>query len=111
MKHLKIRPRLTIYTGDSVDTGSFGKGIATLLRGIDQYGSLNASARKIHMAYSKAWRIVKETELAFGFDLIARDGARGSKLTAEGLKLLEAYEKLEEESQDLLSKRFIELAR
>jgi molybdate transport system regulatory protein len=110
LKHLDIQLRLTIYSGKSVDEGTFGKGIATLLRGVETYGSLNASAKKIHMAYSKAWRIVKETEAGFGFNLIDRDGARGSTLTAEGRKLLTIYETLEQEGSDLVGKRFKELA-
>jgi molybdate transport system regulatory protein len=109
MKHLGLQLRLTIYSGKNVDEGTFGKGIATLLRGVADFGSLNAAAKKIHMAYSKAWRIVKETEAGFGFDLIDRDGARGSTLTAEGKKLLEAYEQLEEMGNDFLAVNFKEL--
>jgi molybdate transport system regulatory protein len=109
MKHLGIQLRLTIYAGRSVSESAFGKGIATLLHGVDELGSLNAAAKKIHMAYSKAWRIVKETEAGFGFLLIDRDGARGSTLTAEGRKLLAAYEELEKEGAEFLGKRFAEL--
>ena len=111
MKHLDIQVRLTFYTGKSVDEGTFGKGIATLLNGVEELGSLNAAAKKIHMAYSKAWRIVKETEAGFGFLLIDRDGARGSTLTPEGRKLLSAYKALEGERTELLSKRFAEMMR
>ena len=111
MKHLDIQLRLTIYTGKSVDEGTFGKGIATLLYGVDELGSLNAAAKKIHMAYSKAWRIVKETEAGFGFLLIDRDGARGSKLTAEGHKLLSTYKILEDEGSEFISRRFNQLMR
>jgi molybdate transport system regulatory protein len=109
MKHLNVQVRLTIYAGKGVDEATFGKGIATLLRGVDTYGSLNASAKNIKMAYSKAWRIVKETEAGFGFLLINRDGARGSTLTAEGRKLVETYEVLEAEGTDQLAGRFKEL--
>jgi molybdate transport system regulatory protein len=109
MKHLGLQLRLTIYAGKNVDEGTFGKGIATLLRGVSDLGSLNAAAKKIHMAYSKAWRIVKETEAGFGFNLIDRDGARGSTLTAEGKKLLAAYEALESAGSDFLATQFKEL--
>ena len=109
MKHLGLQLRLTIYAAKTPETGTFGKGIATLLRGVEDYGSLNASAKKIHMAYSKAWRIINETEKSFGFDLIDRDGARGSTLTPEGKKLLEAYEELETLGSDHLEKKFREL--
>ena len=111
MKHLHIQPRLTVYAGKNVTEGTFGKGIATLLRGVSDFGSLNAAAKNIRMAYSKAWRIVKEAEAGFGFLLIDRDGARGSTLTGEGKKLLEAYEILEQEVQTLLDKRFAELTK
>ncbi|MCL1847399.1 MAG: LysR family transcriptional regulator [Coriobacteriia bacterium] len=109
MKHLGLQLRLTIYAGKNSEKGTFGKGIATLLRGVEDYGSLNASAKKIHMAYSKAWRIVNETEAGFGFHLIKRDGARGSTLTPEGKKLLEAYEKLESTGAAYLEEQFKEI--
>jgi molybdate transport system regulatory protein len=109
MKHLDLQVRLTFYSGKQVANGTFGKGIATLLRGVEQCGSLNASAKKIRMAYSKAWRIVKETEAEFGFNLIDRNGARGSELTSEGKKLLDAYEELEKLGGDYLSEKFKEL--
>jgi threonine synthase len=114
MKDLGIQVRLTFYHDEQDGAGAderstFGKGIATLLRGVMEYGSLNAAAKHIHMAYSKAWRIVKETESGFGFDLIDRDGARGSTLTPEGKKLLDVYEQLEQEADSSLSTRFTEL--
>jgi molybdate transport system regulatory protein len=111
MKHLHIQARLTIFEGKNSTEGTYGKGIATLMRGVSEYGSLNSAAKHIHMAYSKAWRIVKEAETAFGFDLIDRDGARGSTLTPEGEKLLETYEQLEVEVQELLDKRFVDLTK
>ena len=38
---------------------------------------------------------MKQTEEAFGFCLINRDGAHGSTLTKEGALLLSAFEQLE----------------
>ncbi|MCL2757365.1 MAG: LysR family transcriptional regulator [Coriobacteriia bacterium] len=109
MKNLAVRTRLTIYSGKHTEDGAFGKGFATLMRGIVETGSLNAAAKRIKMAYSKAWRIFKETEESFGFALIDRDGARGSTLTKEGLKLLETYEQLELETEQFITERFAEL--
>jgi molybdate transport system regulatory protein len=109
LKNLKVQPRLTIFTGKNVDEGTFGKGVAMLLRGVDTLGSLNRSAKDMHMAYSKAWRIIKETEEGFGFLLITREGARGSYLTDTGRKVLDIYEQLEQETTDFLEKRFDEL--
>ena len=103
---LKTQTRITVYVGKNPDEASFGKGVATLLRGVAETGSLNAAAKRIKMAYSKAWRIVKETEAGFGFLLINRDGARGSTLTREGLVLLNAYEDTESKSSEYAAKRF-----
>ena len=105
---LKTQTRITVYAGKSAGEATFGKGVATLMRGVLETGSLNAAAKRIKMAYSKAWRIVKETESGFGFLLIDRDGARGSTLTKEGLKLLEAYEDAEEKGAEYIAKCFAE---
>ena len=55
------------------------------------------------MAYSKAWRIIKDTEAELGIQLLNRDGAHGSQLTEAGDKLLDTYiaidEKLQEEAR------------
>jgi molybdate transport system regulatory protein len=111
MKHLGLQLRLVIYAGKNVGEGTYGKGIAALMRGIEELGSLNAATKKIHMAYSKAWRIIKETEASFGFTLIDRKGAHGSTLTPEGKKLLEAYEQLEVEGGEFLTERFKKLVK
>jgi len=109
MDHLDMQVRLTIFSDNQEEAGTFGKGVATLLEGIRNHGSLNASAKQIHMAYSKAWRIIKEAESCLGFALLERQGALGSTLTDEGLKLLDVYQQLESESTNQLDKRFHEL--
>jgi len=106
LSKLKTQTRITVYAGKNADQATFGKGVATLLRGVEQTGSLNAAAKRIKMAYSKAWRIIKETEAGFGFTLINRDGARGSTLTKEGIKLLDAYEDAEVKGSEFVAKRF-----
>lgn len=74
----------------------FGEGPARLLRGIEQTGSLRASAMSMNMAYSKAMKILKNAEQALGFPLTARTaGGRaggGSSLTPEGKDWLSRYE-------------------
>ena len=108
--NLVVTIRLSIIDNDDHDEatheGTLGKGVVTLLQGIVDYGSLNQAAKRIGMAYSKAWRIVKETEKGFGFLLINRDGARGSTLTKEGEQLLEIYHSLAEETREFANERF-----
>lgn len=91
--------RLGIKNDNSDSNSQFGRGIANLCQGVRELGSLNAAAKSMKMAYSKAWRIVKDTEAALGMQLLKRDGAHGSTLTPEGDKLLNTYLKLEKDLQ------------
>lgn len=74
----------------------FGEGPARLLRGIEEYGSLRSAAMSMGMAYTKALKLVKQTENTLQFSVITRtkggkDGG-GSQLTAKGKEWLEKYE-------------------
>ena len=105
---LSVSIRLSIIEDGDRDNGALGKGVVSLLQGIEDMGSLNRAAKSLRMAYSKAWRIVKKTEAGFGFMLIHRDGARGSTLTEEGRQLLKLYHELEEETARFANERFLE---
>ena len=105
----KLEPSVKLYVTNpkSKSESLFGKGICDLCLGVRETGSLNAAAKSMGMAYSKAWRIIKETEAALDVQLLHRDGAHGSTLTAEGERLLEAYveinEKLQREAEALFA--------
>lgn len=105
LQSLALGVRLTVTNPASESTSAFGPGVAKLCLGVREHGSLNASAKAIRMAYSKAWRILKDTEESLGVQLLLRDGAHGSTLTEEGNRLLDAYlaiqQKLSEEAQGL----------
>lgn len=88
---LETKVKLTVRNPASESASMFGSGIAELCLGVRELGSLNAAAKRMGMAYSKAWRIIRETEANLGFPLLSREGAHGSTLTAEGCKLLDAY--------------------
>ena len=74
----------------------FGEGPASLLSGIETYGSLRASALSMNMAYTKALKLMRNAEETLGFKLICRSkggkGGGGSRLTAEGKEWLNRYE-------------------
>lgn len=110
-KSLKLLPvvRLAIDSVDSSSNSQFGPGIANLCIGVRELGSLNAAAKHMGMAYSKAWRIVKDTESALGLQLLIRDGAHGSDLTDEGNMLLDAYIKLNSKLEAYAAKEFEKL--
>lgn len=73
----------------------FGPGIVQLMEKVEACGSLRSAAQSIHMAYSKAWTILKRAEQALGFPLIdSRKGGRnggGATITSKGQKFLDKY--------------------
>lgn len=101
--------RITL-TNDALDLpGAFGRGCADLLEGVKDLHSLNRSAKRLGMAYSKAWRIIKEAEGQLGCELLVREGARGSSLTPEGEHVLTSFRTIESEVNKLLACRIPEL--
>ena len=99
LANLKPTIRLSIMNPDAESGSLFGRGIASLCLGVRETGSLNAAAKGMGMAYSKAWRISKDTEAALDLQLLNRDGAHGSDLTEAGNKLLDTYLAIEEKLQ------------
>ena len=74
----------------------FGEGPCRLLRGIEETGSLRASAAQMGMAYTKALRLMENAEKALGFQLTTRTiggkAGGGSRITPEGKEWLIRYE-------------------
>lgn len=106
---LKPLVRLAVANDDSSSGSQFGRGVASLCLGVRNLGSLNAAAKEMKMAYSKAWRIIKETEAALDMQLLDRDGAHGSTLTEDGNKLLDAYLAVDKLVQKYAEKEFAKL--
>ena len=110
LANLKPTIRLSIMNPAAESGSLFGRGIASLCLGVRETGSLNAAAKGMGMAYSKAWRIIKDTEAALDLQLLNRDGAHGSDLTEAGNKLLDTYlaieEKLQKEAEELFEAAF-----
>ena len=107
-KGVTLKPiiRLAVKSESSDSNSQFGRGVANLCLGVREFGSLNAAAKDMKMAYSKAWRIIKETEAALGMQLLNRDGAHGSTLTAEGDKLLDTYLEIDVKLQAIAEEEF-----
>lgn len=104
---LETSVRLSVRNPLSESTSVFGRGVADLCLGVRTHGSLNAAAKHMGMAYSKAWRIIKDTEAALDIQLLNRDGAHGSELTEEGGRILDTYiainNRLQAEAQQLFA--------
>ena len=110
-KHGKLVPiiRLAVTSDTAESNSQFGRGVANLCMGVRELGSLNAAAKSMKMAYSKAWRIVKDTEAALDTQLLDRDGAHGSTLTEAGDKLLDAYIEIDEKLQKYAEEEFAKI--
>ena len=105
MAAYRTMARLVIKSTDEELPGVFGHGCVLLLEGVEREHSLNKAAKSMGMAYSKAWRIVKEAEAQLGCELLDRDGARGSSVTPAGKRAIEAYEELQGEIDRMLTDR------
>lgn len=93
-----MRPQVRAYVYDNGDR-VFGPGPRDLLRGVDRTGSLSAAAAGMGMAYTKATRLVRDAERAFGMRLLERkvggSHGGGSRLTDAARELLDAYGRYE----------------
>ncbi|MGM9538640.1 MAG: winged helix-turn-helix domain-containing protein [Candidatus Onthomonas sp.] len=108
----ELHPKMTIrlYKQDKC----FGPGIAALLSRVRELHSLRSAAQSMGMAYSKAWKILRQCEAELGFRLLfsttGGKGGGGAVLTPEGERLLDAYERycqaMEEYGQPLFRALF-----
>lgn len=91
MEQMKYHIKLRVFCKEK----DFGPGVADLMMYVKELGSLSAACHEMHMAYSKAWKIVNKAEADLGFSLM--EGKRGGDnggatvLTAEGAEFLERY--------------------
>ncbi len=90
----------------------FGEGPARLLHAIEETASLRAAAMSMGMAYSKAFRLIKNAESALGFALTTRSkggkNGGGSRLTEEGKEWLVRYEAYRDACSEANSRLYLE---
>lgn len=99
---VRVRASLRIVRADKL----FGPGVAQLLEGVEQLGSLRRSAARMEMSYNKAWSVVHGCEEQLGFALLERRiggaGGGGAMLTARGKEMLTRYRAFEREAHQAL---------
>ena len=105
---LECIARLRIRNKESDTKSAFGPGTAQLLQGIVELDSLNQAAKRMGMAYSKAWKSIKATEAHLGFDLIERHAQHGSVLTEKGARFLECFLRAQEAANKAAAEVFRE---
>jgi len=97
-----------------VEEKCFGPGVAQLLHRVQRLHSLRAAALDMDMAYSKAWKIIRQAETQLGFPLLdsvtGGKGGGGAVLTEEGARFLAAYDdfcvQLDHHAQALFQETF-----
>lgn len=92
------------------ETQLWGPGTAQFLELIETTGSIQNACSCMHMAYSKGWNMINETERQLSCPILIRSqgGAHGggSHLSPEGKRLLDAYRAMAEEIQASSEKIF-----
>jgi molybdate transport system regulatory protein len=81
-----------------------------LLRLIDETGSLSEAAAAMQLSYRRAWGKLKEIEQNLGVKLVETvvggAGGGGSRLTGEGRRLIERYERFRSAAEADLVRAF-----
>jgi molybdate transport system regulatory protein len=85
-----------------------GPGGYEILKAVDEVGSINGAARKLGMSYRFIWNYIDRMEKTLGIKLVdAWKGGRGrggAKLTPEGQALLQYYEEILKEMNEIANK-------
>lgn len=96
--------RLSIRIYFEPSGSALGPGMAQLLEGIAEYGSLRRAAAAMGMSYRKAWLLVQGMQKAFEGPLVAAKAGGvaggGTELTELGNSLLKLYRRMESRAAD-----------
>jgi molybdate transport system regulatory protein len=108
-ERLRLEPRLKLWVEkDGLLVLSDYR--VELLRHIAQTGSLAEAAQRMGLSYRRAWGKVREIERNLGVTLVHSDvggaGGGGSRLTAEGERLVALYDRLRRRMESDLGKEF-----
>ena len=96
-----IKPRPAFKVWLETDEGFvFGPGVYSLLRKIEETGTLKEAAEYLGMSYRFAWGLVRKAEEKIGQPLITahkggRAGGGGAELTEVGHQFLDEFSKIE----------------
>lgn len=97
------------------ESGPFlGYGRVELLKSIIEHGSISKAARLMKMSYRQAWHLIESMNARFEKPLVVSvaggKGGGGANVTAEGIKMIRQFEKLETAFAAFLKKQSEELS-
>ena len=90
---MSFRLKIKIWIENDDEELIIGTGRVRILEAVLESGSLNKAAHKLNQPFRAVWGKIKATEKRCGFKVIETTST-GSRLTKEGLELLQAYNKL-----------------
>jgi molybdate transport system regulatory protein len=103
---LRVRSKVWIENDDGKLV--IGTGRLRILEAILELGSMNKAAQKLKQPFRAVWGKIKATEQRCGFKIVERT-SEGSRLTREGLELLDTYGKLTRRCDNYTDQQFNEL--
>jgi molybdate transport repressor ModE-like protein len=91
-----VKPHVKLYVSSNSTEGVFGEGKWSLLRAVENHGSIKKAASELRRSYRKAWGDIKKAEAALGQHLVIKkrggsDGG-GATITSYCKHLLNAWE-------------------
>ena len=105
---MSLRVRTKVWIENDDGELIIGTGRVRILEAVLEAGSLNKAAHKLKQPFRAVWGKIKATERRCGFKVIETTST-GSKLTREGLELLQAYSKLHDSCEHFADRLFREL--
>ena len=111
-KYSNIRVNYRVWFSDGEGSKILGDEEWQMLKIIARMGSLKAAADEMKISYRKAWGDLRDAEEKLGLVLIdkTRGGESGgsTSLTEEGVRLVNAYDRLHQNFQSAVDEYIIE---
>ena len=106
--HIQFNYKIWLSTDD--DKGIMGDGKWQILKAIEEHGSLTAATKALGITYRRTWGDLKKIEEMLGFQLLEKErgGKEGGKssLTAEGKRLVKAFDEFHDKVDVFIEKAF-----
>jgi molybdate transport repressor ModE-like protein len=101
MEHNRPHPAFKVWM-ETDDGYVFGPGVYSLLKRVNEVGTLKEAATQLGMSYRYAWGLIRKAEEKLGEPLISahkggRSGGGGAELTERGRYFLVEFQRLREQ--------------